>query len=168
MAKNRAHVLAVPYPAQGHLIPMMELVQGLTTGGIKVTIVVTELIHRRISKSANGGGESDPDLVKFAVIPDGMEPSDDRGNVGRTLDAMAESVPAQVEALIQKINGEDDEIACLIVDYALVWPVNLARRLKIKRSAFMTAPIALLAINESIPKLIDEGVIDGDGEFFVD
>lgn len=162
MGYGRAHVMAVPYPAQGHLIPMMELALGLAGGGIKVTVVITEPVHRRIT---SGGGLINHDLIKIGVIPDGLEPWEDRGNVGRTLEGMAEAMPAKVEALIEKINREDEKVGCLIVDYALIWPSELARKLKMKTAAFMTAPAALLAINENIPKLIDQGIIDSDGEY---
>ncbi|CDP08524.1 unnamed protein product [Coffea canephora] len=45
------HVLAIPYPAQGHVLPLMELALCLVRQGIRVTLVNTEFNHKRVTKS---------------------------------------------------------------------------------------------------------------------
>ena len=45
MAGKRPHVLAVPFPAQGHVKPLMSLCRLIAKHGIKVTFVNAESIH---------------------------------------------------------------------------------------------------------------------------
>uniref|UniRef100_A0A0D3HC78 Uncharacterized protein n=1 Tax=Oryza barthii TaxID=65489 RepID=A0A0D3HC78_9ORYZ len=47
-AAPRAHALILPYPAQGHVIPLMELAYCLIDRGFAVTFVNTEHNHRRV------------------------------------------------------------------------------------------------------------------------
>lgn len=67
------HVLAIPYPAQSHVMSLLELAQYLATDGIKVTFVNTDFNHRRILESLS---DSDTLMkrVDMVSIPDGMEP----------------------------------------------------------------------------------------------
>ena len=38
---GKAHVLAVPYPAQGHMLPLLDLAALLAARGVAVTVAVT-------------------------------------------------------------------------------------------------------------------------------
>ncbi|XP_034673833.1 UDP-glycosyltransferase 83A1-like isoform X2 [Vitis riparia] len=42
------HVLVIPYPAQGHVSPLMKLAHRISDHGIKVTFVTPESIHARL------------------------------------------------------------------------------------------------------------------------
>ncbi|KAK8533876.1 hypothetical protein V6N13_028439 [Hibiscus sabdariffa] len=59
------------------------------------------------------------------------------------------------------------KISCVIADQSLGWALGIAEKHGIKRAAFCpaAAAAALLVLGFNIPKLIDEGVIDQDGEF---
>ncbi|KAI3452225.1 hypothetical protein Pfo_008890 [Paulownia fortunei] len=160
---GRPHVLAIPYPAQGHVIPLMELAQCLANNGIKVTFVNTEFNHERIVKSMSNTGNIN-ELIHLASIPDGLEPWEDRNDLGKLTEAMLKVMPEKLEALIEKINEtQSDKIMCVITDYGLGWALELANKLGIKRVAFLPAAVALLALAINALKLVDEGIIDSDG-----
>ncbi|KAI6692094.1 hypothetical protein NL676_019804 [Syzygium grande] len=71
-----AHAVCVPFPAQGHINPMMQLAKLLHARGVLVTFVNTEFNHRRLLQAK--GPDSLPDLenFRFETIPDGLPPSD--------------------------------------------------------------------------------------------
>ncbi|KAG8477300.1 hypothetical protein CXB51_030513 [Gossypium anomalum] len=45
---GKPHVLVIPYPAQGHVIPLMELSQNLAKEGTKISFVNTVFNHKRV------------------------------------------------------------------------------------------------------------------------
>ena len=61
MAGKRAHVLAVPIPAQGHVKPLMSLCRQIAKHGIKVTFVNAESIHRKILSASPQQDEDEDD-----------------------------------------------------------------------------------------------------------
>ncbi|KAL8522917.1 hypothetical protein ACS0TY_013025 [Phlomoides rotata] len=95
------HVIVVPYPAQGHVIPMSELSQWLVKHGVKVTFVVTNFIHKRLVESLS---ELDDirDLVTMVLIPNGMEPWEDRNDLPKLTEAIPRVMPGELEALIEE------------------------------------------------------------------
>ncbi|KAJ0620342.1 putative 7-deoxyloganetin glucosyltransferase [Helianthus annuus] len=76
------HVLVIPYPAQGHVIPLMEAARCLTSNGLKVTFVNTEFTHKRVLTSAHSEIDCPSGLMQMVSIPDGLEPGNDRNDFG--------------------------------------------------------------------------------------
>ncbi|KAM1358179.1 hypothetical protein ACFX13_046049 [Malus domestica] len=159
------HILAIPVPAQGHVIPMMALSQCLVNHGFKVTFVNTDFNHNRVANALpDGQSHMTKDRIDLVSIPDGLEPGEDRRDLGLLTEAMRRVMPGKLEELIEKINGGDDEkITCVIADQGIGWALEVAAKMKIKAVAFWTASAAVLALKLNIPKLIDEGIIDNDG-----
>ncbi|KAL2523039.1 UDP-glycosyltransferase 83A1 [Forsythia ovata] len=157
------HVLAIPYPAQGHVIPLMEVSQWLVKQGIKVTFVNTELNHKRVVKALSET-ENTQEMVNLVSIPDGLEPWEDRNELGKLTEAISNVMPEKLLDLIEKINGtESDKITCVIADYGMGMALELAEKLGMKRVAFCPAAAAMLALVNNCPKLTEDGIIDSDG-----
>ena len=70
------HVVCVPFPAQGHVTPMMKLAKILHRKGFHVTFVNTEYNHRRLVRSRGPTAVAGLSDFRFATIPDGLPPSD--------------------------------------------------------------------------------------------
>ncbi|CAK9162985.1 unnamed protein product [Ilex paraguariensis] len=163
---SHPHVIVIPYPAQGHVIPFMEVALTLANQGFKVTFVNTEFNHKRVIKALS---EKDDvhNLVHLVSVPDGLEPFEDRNDLLKLTEKTTEVMPGKLQELIEKINeSDDDEIACLIADGSMGWALEVADKMGIKRAIFWTAAAAQLALVLSIPKLIDDGIINNDGEAF--
>ncbi|TKY50023.1 7-deoxyloganetin glucosyltransferase [Spatholobus suberectus] len=66
----KPHAVCVPFPAQGHINPFMQLAKLLRCMGFHITFVNTEFNHNRLVKSLG------PEFVKgipdfrFETIPD--------------------------------------------------------------------------------------------------
>ncbi|KAD6795974.1 hypothetical protein E3N88_06870 [Mikania micrantha] len=84
---KKTHVLLIPYPAQGHVTPLMEAAQCLTSNGLKVTFVNTDFTHKRVSACSEIHGLSD--MMQMVSIPDGMEACDDRSDLGSSAAVLA-------------------------------------------------------------------------------
>nr|GFA72172.1 UDP-glycosyltransferase 83A1-like [Tanacetum cinerariifolium] len=160
---GKTHVLIIPYIAQGHVIPLLELAQCLIKHGVKVTFVNTDVNHNIIMKTwleKDGFGP----LMNMVSIPDGMEAWEDRNNFIRTCEAIKQVMPGKLEELIETINKKDDDkISCVIADVGMPWANRVAAKLGIHRATFWSAPAAAYATTLSIQRLIDYGIINNDG-----
>ncbi|KAM0958403.1 hypothetical protein EV1_023475 [Malus domestica] len=148
---SNLHIIAVPYPAQGHVLPLMELSQCLVNHGFKVTFVNTEFNHKRIV-NALAGKTHVGDGIRLVSLPDGLEPGEDRNDL------------SLLEELIEKINEEEsDKVTCVLADESSGWALDVAVKMKIRRVALLPASAAALALSFNIPKLIHEGIINDEG-----
>ncbi|KAI8032652.1 UDP-glycosyltransferase 83A1 [Camellia lanceoleosa] len=160
---GRPHVLAIPYPAQGHVLPLLELMQCLAKHGFKVTFVNTEFTHQRVM-NALSGKDNIEDHIHLVSIPDGLEPWEDRNEFGKLTESIFHVMPGKLEELIENINGSDkDKITCIVADELLGWALEVAEKMQIKRAAFWSTAAALLALGFRIPELLDDGIINNNG-----
>lgn len=156
------HALLLPYPAQGHVIPFMELADRLLGNGFAVTFVNTEFNHRRVLDAA--GASSSGSRLRLVGVADGMEDGEDRDNLVRLNAAMQEAMPPKLEALLDGEDGGLGKVTCVVVDVGMSWALDGAKRRGLPAAAFWPASAAVLAVIVGAEKLIRDGVIDDDGK----
>ncbi|KAB1218162.1 UDP-glycosyltransferase 74F2 [Morella rubra] len=136
----RGHIVAVPYPSQGHINPMLQFCKRLASKGLKATLATTIFIHNSMRPQS-----SDSSSVQFDTISDGY---DDGGF------AQAESIPAyltRMEAagsktladLINKNKNTAYPIDCIIYDPFLPWALDVAKKFGLYGAAFFTQTCAV-------------------------
>ncbi|GJY47428.1 UDP-glycosyltransferase 83A1 [Tanacetum coccineum] len=159
----RPHVLVIPYPAQGHVIPAMEFAQRLVKEGVKVTFINTEVSNRLVTsncldKDVFGG------LLQMVSIPDGLEPWEDRSDIRKLTLSIFKNMSGKLGKLIETINTEDgNKITCVIADGCMGWAVRVAKNMGIRSAAFWPASVTTLASILCFQKLIDDGIISKSG-----
>uniref|UniRef100_A0A0E0M6H5 Glucosyltransferase n=1 Tax=Oryza punctata TaxID=4537 RepID=A0A0E0M6H5_ORYPU len=177
-AAPRAHALILPYPAQGHVIPLMELAHCLVDRGFAVTFVNTEHNHRRVvaaaaaAASAGAGGVQAPGIrarrLRLVAVADGMGDGEDRDNLVRLNATMEEAIPPQLEPILDGAGGEGQlgKVTCVVVDVGMSWALDAVKRRGLPAAALWAASAAVLAVLLGAQKLIRDGVIDDDGMIF--
>ena len=159
------HILAIPYPAQGHVIPMLELSLCLAKQGFEITFLNTEYNHNRVMGALAGTERVSDGNIHLVSLPDGMKPGEDRNDLGKLTNTMMQVMPLKLEQLINTIEGLGGRgITCVIADENLGWALEVAEKMRIRRVAFWPAAAALLAMQFRIPKLIEQKLIDSDGK----
>ena len=157
-------MLAIPFPAQGHVAPLMKLSHKIVDHGINVTFVNTEFIHAKLTASNSMAVKSEEKSpIRLVSIPDGLEPGDDRNDAPKLIESIEKVMPGHLEDLMEKIN-QSNQISCLIADPTVGWALEVAEKMGIKRAAVWPAGPANLAFALHIPKLIEEGIIDNKGK----
>ncbi|KAJ1278042.1 hypothetical protein BS78_04G049500 [Paspalum vaginatum] len=159
------HALLLPYPAQGHVIPFMELAHLLLDRGFAVTFVNTEFNHRRVVDAAAAAASSGGGRLRLVGVADGMGEGEDRDNLVRLNSAMQEAVPPQLDALLDGGDGEGllGRVTCVVVDVGMSWALDAAKRRGLPTAALWPASASALAVLLGAKKLIRDGVIDDDG-----
>ncbi|CAK9186015.1 unnamed protein product [Ilex paraguariensis] len=108
--------------------------------------------------------DSVQDQVHLVSLPDGLEPWEDRNELGKLTESIFKVMPTKLQELIEKITvSENDQITCVIADESMGWALEVAERMGIRRAVFWPAAAATLALIFSTPKLIDDGFINNHG-----
>ncbi|KAL3611531.1 hypothetical protein D5086_002551 [Populus alba] len=146
------HVVAMPYPGRGHVNPMMNLCELMSSRkpDILFTFVVTEewydLIHSDAKKPAN---------IHFATIPNCI-PSE----VGRAKDflgflaAVATKMEAPFEQLLDRLELPVDVI---IADTYLDWVVHVGNRRNIPVASLWTMSAYVFSLSRHVELLEQNG-----------
>ncbi|KAK1292280.1 UDP-glycosyltransferase 83A1 [Acorus calamus] len=157
------HAVVLPYPAQGHVIPLMELSHRLVDSGFSVTFVNTHFDHALVRASLPGlRPETGP--LPLMSIPDGLDPGADRNDLGRLTLALLERMRRHLEELIRAASADPDRgpVTCVIADQSMPWALDVAKRMGLRGVAFWPASAGLLKTMLGIPSMIEDGIISAD------
>ncbi|KAL6851454.1 hypothetical protein ACP4OV_020387 [Aristida adscensionis] len=160
------HAVMIPYPAQGHVTPMMQLAKLLHARGFHVTFVNTEFNHRRLLHSRGAAALAGVPGFRFAAIPDGLPPPSD-ANATQDVPALCHSTMTtclpHLVALIAELNGGNPAsappVTCLVVDGVMSFGYDAARLAGVPCAALWTASACGLAGYRHYRRLIDAGVV---------
>ncbi|CAJ1831252.1 unnamed protein product [Sphenostylis stenocarpa] len=158
---NCPHFLVMPYPILGHMNPLLQFSQVLAKHGCKITFLITEFNQKRMKNAIDHFGTQ----IKFVALPDGLDPEDDRSDQPKVILSLRNTMPCKLHKLIQDTNaldGDDSKITCLVVSKNIAWALEVGQKLGIKGALLWPASATSLASFESIPRLIDEGIIDSE------
>ncbi|XP_039132273.1 LOW QUALITY PROTEIN: myricetin 3-O-rhamnoside 1,2-glucosyltransferase UGT709G2-like [Dioscorea cayenensis subsp. rotundata] len=158
-----AHVLIIPFPAQGHVTPMLSLAKLISFSGVFTTFVNTESIHRRLS----GSGRIDGRRLRFRAVPDLL--TDDGGNE-RDFDFPSMffnlqesmrrgSTETYKKLLTEEFIGEWPPVTCVIADGVLDFAIEVAGEVGIPTLVFRTSSPCCAWTYATIPSLINNGII---------
>lgn len=161
------HAVMIPFPAQGHLTPMLNLAKLLHSRGFHITFVNNEHNHHRLSRSQSQGGAADGlnSLVpgfRFAAIADGLPPSVNE-------DATQEIVPLcystmnlcypRFMELIGKLNEEAPPVTCVVADGIMTFALRAARELGLRCATLWAASACGLMGYWHYKDLVQRGLI---------
>ncbi|KAL5217122.1 hypothetical protein ABZP36_017806 [Zizania latifolia] len=164
MAKT--HVVVLPMPCQGHVIPLMELSHRLVDNGFEVTFVNTEVNHALVVGGLPEGDEAALRRrgIHLESIPDGLADDEDRKDLNKLIDAYSRHMPGHLERLIREVEAAGrPKVRWLVGDGNMGWSFAVSRKLGIRVASFWPASAACLAIMLKIPKLIEDGVLNDKG-----
>ncbi|XP_020207847.1 linamarin synthase 1 [Cajanus cajan] len=168
---SKPHVVFVPYPAQGHINPLMQLAKLLHCVGFHITFVNTEFNHNRFVKSHG------PDFVKglpdfiFETIPDGLPPSDKDAtqDVPTLSDSIRKKCYGPFKELVVKLNSSHQvpKVSCIIADGIMSFAARVAKDLGIAEVQFWTASACGFLGYLQYDELVKRGILPFKDENFV-
>lgn len=139
--KKGPHVLVLPYPAQGHINPMLQFSKRLVSRGIKITLANTVYIS-----NSSVFAQSKPNFpINFDTISDGF----DQGGYAQaqTADAYLSSLGTigsqTLASLIKKLDEFGRPVDVLVYDGFLPWALDVAKKFGLLGAVFFTQSCAV-------------------------
>jgi hypothetical protein len=160
---SAAAVVLVPFPAQGHVSPMLRLARALVARGVAATVAVPDFVHRRIVGACVQAGCGDGVGLELASIDSGV-PDDGEGEppgFASFAHSMEHRMPASLEEMLTATPHRG--VACLVADVLASWAVPVAVRCGVPAVGFWPAMLATYRVVAAIPELIDKGLISDSG-----
>ncbi|CAO2046716.1 unnamed protein product [Urochloa humidicola] len=164
---STAAVVLVPFPAQGHVSPMLRLARALAARGVAATVAVPDFVHRRIVAGGACGDAAVIDSigVQLASIDSGVPDYGEGEPPGFAIfgHAMEHRMPASLEEMLVAATRRRRGVACLVADVLASWALPVAARCGVPAVGFWPAMLATYRVVAAIPKLIDKGLISDSG-----
>ncbi|CAL0315537.1 unnamed protein product [Lupinus luteus] len=160
---KKPHAVCIPYPAQGHINPMLKLAKLLHFKGFHITFVNTEYNHRRILKSRGPDSLNGLSSFRFETIPDGLPDSD--VDATQDIPSLCESTRKtclpHFKNLISKLNNASDDVppvSCIVSDGVMSFTVDAAEELGIPEVLFWTTSACGFMCYTQYHQLIGKGL----------
>ncbi|KAM6549417.1 hypothetical protein CsatB_021093 [Cannabis sativa] len=157
MSTKKERVIVIPFPAQGHVKPLVLFSHKLAQHGFKVTFVYTEFDYNRIMSAMKSHRDYDDGNIELVSIPDGLRPEHDRVDLGDLSGAITKSFPIEIEKLIR---ASKEKIRCVVSDVYVGCALEVATKMGVKTAAFCPSSAALLLYILHIPKMAHHGILD--------
>nr|AYC63486.1 UDP-glycosyltransferase [Scoparia dulcis] len=138
----KPHAVVIPYPAQGHIAPILRLAKLLHYKGFFITFVNTEFNHNRLVRARGPEAVKGLEDFQFKTIPDGLPPSDCDATQDIPLlsESLSKNCLAPFLELLNYLNDSPDcpNVTCIVSDGVASFTLDAAERLNIPEVAFFT------------------------------
>ncbi|XWS09463.1 hypothetical protein CRYUN_Cryun40dG0086700 [Craigia yunnanensis] len=135
----RAHALAIPYPSQGHINPMLQFCKRLSSKGLKATFATTLFISQTM-KPESFGSDVEIDAISDGCDQGGFSEAESIDDYLKGLEAAGSKTLAE---LIIKHKYSSHPFDCIIYDAFLPWALDVAKQFGLVGAAFFTQACAV-------------------------
>ncbi|CAA7047932.1 unnamed protein product [Microthlaspi erraticum] len=139
---QKPHAVCVPYPAQGHINPMMKVAKLLHAKGFHVTFVNTVYNHNRLLRSRGPNALDELPSFRFESISDGLPETDE--DVTQDIPTLCELTMknglAPFKELLGRVNARDDvpPVSCIVSDGIMSFTLDAAEEFGVPQVLFWT------------------------------
>ncbi|KAI5079685.1 hypothetical protein GOP47_0005164 [Adiantum capillus-veneris] len=151
------HCLLLPYPAQGHINPLMQLGKRLASHGVRVTVAIIEHIHAKILHAQQGVALN---TSNFQILPikDGLPPDFDREKRGPEMANVVDKTLADgVLELVHTLASQGQPVTCIVGDFFLRWTGSVAEKAAVPEFIFWPQNAAIFSIYLHVDAIVESG-----------
>lgn len=160
---TKPHIVCVPYPAQGHVTPMMRLAKLLHSRGFHITFVNTEFNHNRLIRSKGPDSVKPLTNFRFESIPDGLPPPD--RDATQDVPSLSYSVRntclGPFKDLLGRLNSSPEvpPVTAVVSDGLMGFGRKAAIEMGIKEAHLWTASVCALMTCLYFEELVSRGIV---------
>ncbi|CAN6584071.1 unnamed protein product [Malus baccata var. baccata] len=166
---EKPHAVCIPFPAQGHINPMLNVAKLLHFKGFHITFVNTQFNHKRLLKSRGSNSLDGLPSFQFETIPDGLPPTN--ANVTQDIPSLCHSTKKtclpHFRELLSKLNSSPDSpsVSCIVSDGVMSFTLDAAQELGIPEVLFWTTSACGFLAYMQFYRLIEKGLTPFKGTF---
>ena len=163
-SNSRPHAVFLPYPAQGHVTPLLQLAKVLHARGFFITYVHSEYNRRRLLRSRGASALAGLDDFRFEAIPDGLPPSgndDVTQDIPALCDSLSRSAAAPFGDLLARLNSTPGRppVTCVVLDNFMSFAQRVANGMGILALVFCTMSACGFMGYVQFMELMDRGYV---------
>ncbi|GLT66447.1 hypothetical protein SLA2020_388120 [Shorea laevis] len=143
------HILVFPYPAQGHMLSLLDLTHQLCLRGLTITVLVTPKNLPTLSPLLS----THPSIQTLVLplpphpkLPQGVENVRDIGNAGNR--PIIAALRQLHDPIIRWFHSHPSPPVAIVSDFFLGWTLRLAHQLRIPRIAFFSSGAFLASVSD--------------------
>ncbi|KAF7808996.1 UDP-glycosyltransferase 89A2-like [Senna tora] len=146
---SKPHILIFPYPAQGHILPLLDLTHQLALRSFTITILITPKNLPTLNPLLSAHPTSIHTLIlpfpSHPKVPPGVENVRELGNSGNAL--IIGALSKLLDPIVEWFESHPSPPVAFISDFFLGWTLRISRRLGIPRIAFYSSGAFVTAVN---------------------
>lgn len=159
---QKPHAVCIPFPAQGHINPMLKLSMVLHYRGFHITFVNTDFNHNRLLKSRGSNSLDGLPDFRFHSIPDGLPPTeaDVTQDIPTLCFSTARNCLVPFRELLHKLdqnssslNSVDPPVTCIISDAVMTFTLIAAEEIGVPCVSFRTTTACCFMLNKQYSHL---------------
>ncbi|KAK2651133.1 hypothetical protein Ddye_018622 [Dipteronia dyeriana] len=136
--KSHPHVLVLPYPAQGHINPMLQFAKRLVSKGIKATLVTTIYLSKSILV--------DPECsIAVETISNGFDDIENRKpeSPEEFFESFRTVGSQTLLMLMKKLEDIGQPVTVLVYDSLFPWALDVCKQFGVLKAVFFTQTCAV-------------------------
>lgn len=146
-SKNDVHILIFPFPAQGHILPLLDFTHQLLLHGFKITILVTPknvpILDPLLSTHPSLGILDFP-FPGHPSLPAGVENIKDVGNSGNC--PFVSGLSELRGPILEWFKAQSNPPKAIVYDFFLGWTLDLAQEVGVPGIVFYSSGALLVSI----------------------
>ncbi|KAE8726528.1 ADA2 2A isoform 1 [Hibiscus syriacus] len=140
------HVLVFPYPAQGHINPILQFAKRLLSKGVKPSLVTTVFLSNSSDLTSTS--------IDLHTISDGFDEGgyDQAGSADIYLPTFWSVGPKSFAALVKKLGETGHPVDAVVYDGFMPWALDVAKQFGIPSAVFFTQSCAVNSVYYHVRK----------------
>ncbi|KAL9234278.1 hypothetical protein vseg_009166 [Gypsophila vaccaria] len=160
---QKPHAVCIPYPAQGHINPMLKLAKVLHSKGFHITFVHTDFNRNRLLRTLGPSALDGVESFRFESIPDGlpMTEADSTQDIPSLCISTERHSLGPFKELIARLNEQAGvpPVSCIVSDGAMFFTLDAAEEFGVPEVLLWTASTCGFLGYAQYDKLVDMNII---------
>ncbi|KAL6978916.1 Hexosyltransferase [Sarracenia purpurea var. burkii] len=138
--EKRAHCLVLPYPATGHINPMLQFSKRLEHKGVKVTLAITTHVFNKTINGRHSAPSITVETISDGFDDGGIEQAASYEEYLTTFQRVGSKTLAEAVA---RLRGAGTPVDVIVYDSFLPWALDVAKELGLVGAVFFTQSCAV-------------------------